>query len=468
MVRFMTTRPFLGILLITLTINLALSWVLIDRKQQVNRVKLESLARSQRDNLHNELLRLVFKIETLSALVVDGQGRIVEFERVAAALRDDNIIQAFALAPGGTISTVFPVSPDNNMLIGQNMLSGGLGCNEVLRARHASRLTLTGPVVLPNGNSALVGRLSLYLNDSQNHAQYWGTAAIFLRFPDVLDVSDLYILDSMQIPFGIWRGDKAKDETNLLAGSLESANGAMTVEMPLNILNTRWYIRIASDEVWYQSLESWLYVAMSVLLSLFLSGLVQRNYDLTGIRESLEAIAYRDPLTGALNRRGLFDDLQKRVDTSKDDKFSLYYIDLNKFKAINDTYGHEAGDRVLQLFTEVVRAHAPLAHVLGRIGGDEFVLLLRGAPDSRRDQAAIEAMLRDLAQGLPELNIPGPITFSMGKAVYPDNAQTADGLLCHADAAMYIEKEHARAHDHSPKTSPACCNSTTSDSAGHT
>ncbi len=469
MVRFMTTRPFLGILLVTLTVNLLLTWVLIDRKQQVNRVKLESIARSQRDNLRNQLLRLVFKVETLSALVLDSQGRIEEFERVAAALRDDSTIQAFALAPGGTINTVFPVSPANNMLIGQNMLAGGLGCNEVLTARHVSRLTLTGPVELPCGTSALVGRLSLYINDSQGDAQYWGTAAIFLRFPDVLSVTDLYLLDNMHIPFGIWRGDKTKDATALIAGSLESASGALAVEMPLNILNTKATIRLVSDEVWYQSLESWLYVGMSVLLSLFLSTLVQRNYDFTEIRKYLEAIAYRDPLTGALNRRGLFEDLQKRVDASKEDKFSLYYIDLNKFKAINDTYGHEAGDRVLQLFTEVVRSHAPLAHVLGRIGGDEFVLLLRGAPDFQRDYAAIEAMLKDLALGLPELNIPGPITFSMGRAVYPDDAQTADGLLCHADTAMYIEKEHARAQgDHSPQTSPACCSNTASCSAGHT
>ena len=445
MVRFMTTRPFLGILLVTLTTNLALTWVLIDRKQQVNRVKLESLARSQRDNLHNELLRLVFKIETLSALVVDGQGRVVEFERVAAALRDDNTIQAFALAPGGTISTVFPVSPANNMLIGQNMLSGGLGCNEVLKARHASRLTLTGPVVLPNGNTALVGRLSLYLNDSQRHAQYWGTAAIFIRFPDVLDISDLYILDTMHIPFGIWRDGKNRDETNLLAGSMTSANGPMAVEIPLNLLNTKWTIRLASGEAWYQSLESWLYVGMSVLLSLFLSILVQRNYELTGIRKYLEAIAYSDPLTGALNRRGLFDEMQKRVSAHNSEKFSLYYIDLNKFKPINDTYGHEAGDRVLQLFTAVVRAHAPLTHVLGRIGGDEFVLLLAGAADTQRDQILFDAVRKDLARGVPELNIPGPITFSLGRAVYPEDAQTADGLLCFADTAMYIEKEHARA-----------------------
>ena len=440
MVRFMTTRPFLGVMLITLTINLALTWVLIDRKQQVNRVKLESLARSQLDNLHNELLRLVFKIETLSALVVDGQGRMVEFERVAAALRDDNTIQAFALAPGGTISTVFPVSPANNMLIGQNMLSGGLGCNEVLKARHASRLTLTGPVVLPNGNTALVGRLSLYLNDSQRHAQYWGTAAIFIRFPDVLDISDLYILDTMHIPFGIWRDGKNRDETNLLAGSMTSANGPMAVEIPLNLLNTKWTIRLASGEAWYQSLESWLYVGMSVLLSLFLSILVQRNYELTGIRKYLEAIAYSDPLTGALNRRGLFDEMQKRVSAHNSEKFSLYYIDLNKFKPINDTYGHEAGDRVLQLFTEVVRAHAHVTHALGCIGGDEFVLLLNGSSDPQRDQATFDAMRRDLAQGLPMLKIPGPITFSMGRALYPDDAHTADGLLSCADAAMYLEK----------------------------
>ena len=97
------------------------------------------------------------------------------------------------------------------------------------------------------------------------------------------------------------------------------------------------------------------------------------------------------------------------------------------------------------------------------------MLLLRGAPDFRRDQTAIEAMLKDLALGLPELNIPGPITFSMGRAVYPDDAQTADGLLCHADAAMYIEKEHARAKgDHGPQTSPASCNNNASGSAGHT
>ena len=79
MVRFFSTRPFTGMLLITLAFNLLLTWVLIDRKQQIERVKLESIARSQRDNLQNDLLRLIFKTETLNALVIDNTGNIQEF-----------------------------------------------------------------------------------------------------------------------------------------------------------------------------------------------------------------------------------------------------------------------------------------------------------------------------------------------------------------------------------------------------
>jgi diguanylate cyclase (GGDEF)-like protein len=445
MVRFFTTRPFFGILLVSLTVNLLLTWVLVGRTQQVNHVKVESIARSQRDNLRNELLRLVFKIETLSTLVIDANGHIEEFERVAAALHDDHTIQAFALAPGGIITRVYPESPANNKLLGQNMLGPGLGSRESMAARHAPRLTLTGPVTLSDGSTVLVGRLSLYSSISGARAKYWGTAAIFLPFPDVLEVSDLYILENLNLPYGLWRSGKQRDERILLAGSPESASGSSLIEVPLNILNARWYIHISAGEAWYESLETWLYVALSILLSLFLAGLVQRNHDLMGIRTYLEAIAYRDPLTGALNRRGLFDDLQKRVSSAPHHKFTLYYIDLNNFKAINDTYGHEAGDRVLQLFTEVVRAHAHVTHVMGRIGGDEFILLLNGPPDPVLDQMVFEAMRKDLQRGLPAQKIPGPITFSMGRAVFPDDAQTADGLLSCADASMYTEKTRARA-----------------------
>lgn len=445
MVRSFSMRPFTGMLLITLAFNLLLTWVLIDRKQQIERVKLESIARSQRDNLQSDLLRLIFKTETLNALVIDNNGNIQEFERVAAALRDDDTIQAFVLAPGGTIDKVYPYTPANSLLVGQDMLDGNMGSHEAVTARHGAPLTLAGPVLLPNGDAALVGRLSVFLPDASGRPQYWGIAAILLRFPDVMTASDLYMLDSMNIDFGLWRTSPHKGEALLIAGNADSEKDAGSIDMPVTILNAHWLIRMSSGVAWYRSLESWLYVGMSVLLSLFLATLVQRNHDLTQIRTYLEAIAYRDALTGALNRRGLFEELQRRIAAPISKNFTLYYVDLNNFKGINDTYGHEAGDRVLQLFAEVVRAHAPVTHILGRMGGDEFVLLLNGNPSRERDKAAFARMRADLAKGLPELNIPGPFTFSMGSAVYPDSALTVDALLSCADTAMYQDKERAKA-----------------------
>lgn len=441
-------------LLIALAFNLLLTWILVDRKQQLERVKIESIARSQRDNLQNELLRLIFKTETLNALVLDRNGNIEEFERVAAALRDDDSIQAFALAPGGTIKWVYPFSPDNSLLLGQDMLDGSLGSQETMAAHHSSRLTMAGPVQLPCGNLALVGRLSVYLPDAEGLPHYWGTAAIFLRFPEVLAISDLYMLDSMDIAFGLWRISPPNGKTCLLAGNQSSGKASGGIEMPVTILNAHWMLRMSSGVAWYRSVETWLYVGMSILFSLFLSTLVQRNHDLNQIRTYLEAIAYRDPLTGALNRRGLFDELQRRLAAPTQKKFTLYYIDLNNFKGINDSYGHVAGDRVLQLFAEVVRAHAPVTHTLGRLGGDEFVLLLNGPPSRERDAAAFARMRADLAGGLPDMDVPGPITFSMGSAVYPDAALTVDALLSHADTAMYQDKQRAKAHSRRSAAAP--------------
>jgi diguanylate cyclase (GGDEF)-like protein len=249
----------------------------------------------------------------------------------------------------------------------------------------------------------------------------------------------------MNLAYEIWRTNPATGTKEFISSSrIHPADNAPGIELPLALLNTHWFIRIALVRPWYQYVETWLYVAMSLLLSLFLATIVQRNRDLTAIRQYLEAIAYKDPLTGALNRRGLFDEMARRTQPENSNKFTLYYIDLNKFKAINDTYGHEAGDRVLQHFADTVRTCVQAAHVLGRLGGDEFVLLLSGVPDPVRRRAAFDAMRIALAAGLPKQGVPGPFTFSIGQAVYPDDADNADGLLSKADEAMYRHKEYGR------------------------
>ena len=124
---------------------------------------------------------------------------------------------------------------------------------------------------------------------------------------------------------------------------------------------------------------------------------------------------------------------------------AVLVVNVNRFAAVNDTLGHDVGDELLKQVGQRLRMALREEDILARIGGDEFILLLNSAPDARRDHKAFEGMRRDMAHKLPALDISGPITFSMGRAVYPDDALTANGLLSHADAAMYIEKEHAKA-----------------------
>ena len=155
----------------------------------------------------------------------------------------------------------------------------------------------------------------------------------------------------------------------------------------------------------------------------------------------LEEIVYIDALTGCLNRRGLFNDLGQRIETAPEKKFSLYYLDLNKFKPINDDYGHKAGDRVLQHFAAIMHKYAPKPHALARIGGDEFILILPGENDVARTQEALENARRELANGLPAEGIPVAITFSVGMATYPDHGTDLDALLSRADQAMYRDKQ---------------------------
>lgn len=450
MLRFHTSRPFLGICIVALALNLCITWALIDRKQQMELVRLESVILAQRDNLHNELLHLVYKVETLSALVIRADGQTQDFERAASALSDEPSIEAMLLAPQGVVSKVYPLQDSTRALLGQNMLGEALGGREAAAIRHSGRLVLVGPVALPQGGLGLVARMPVYHSDGKGHVTYWGLVGLILKFPAVLSGTDLHMLENMNLAYEIWRTNPATGMKELISASrILPAESTPGIELPLTLLNSRWYIRISLVKPWYRYVETWLYVSISLLLSLFLATLVQRNRDLTEIRKYLEAIAYNDPLTGALNRRGIFEEMARRTKPGTKEKFTLYYIDLNKFKNINDTYGHEAGDRVLQHFADTVRAHAPAAHVLGRLGGDEFVVLLNGMPDSARCKTAFAAMRATLGRGLPDMGIPGPFTFSLGKAVFPDDADNADNLLSKADTAMYRQKErgHYRAKE---------------------
>lgn len=159
------------------------------------------------------------------------------------------------------------------------------------------------------------------------------------------------------------------------------------------------------------------------------------------VRAEIEYLASHDALTGALTRRALIDTCERELERCrrKGHSMSLLMIDLDNFKAINDSHGHQAGDRVLVDFVARVTALLRRPDHFGRFGGEEFVALL---PETSLEDAQIvaERIRADIAGA----GVQPWCTVSIGVAVSSADHATVDALLGRADTALYAAKTAGR------------------------
>lgn len=161
--------------------------------------------------------------------------------------------------------------------------------------------------------------------------------------------------------------------------------------------------------------------------------------------EKVAQMAFHDPLTGLPNRKLLLDYLGRNILQARRDKsrLAVFFLDLDRFKVINDSLGHSVGDKVLQTVAERVKRTVREADSVGRMGGDEFVIV---TPDIHGvgDAVHIAQKVRD---GVREvMHVEGRELFvstSMGIAFYPGDGEDAESLLKNADTAMYRAKSQA-------------------------
>jgi diguanylate cyclase (GGDEF)-like protein len=154
-----------------------------------------------------------------------------------------------------------------------------------------------------------------------------------------------------------------------------------------------------------------------------------------------------DDLTGLPNRAYLTESLDRAIAHAqrKNHKVALLFLDLNGFKAVNDTFGHKAGDEVLTEFSKIIRALSRAGDLVARLGGDEFAVIIPQATEIAELEKAAERF-RSVSLARKHL----AITASVGIAVYPDDAPDADGLIKSSDAAMYQQKRAQRTQGGQP------------------
>ncbi len=216
-----------------------------------------------------------------------------------------------------------------------------------------------------------------------------------------------------------------------------SASEPAAVKQPAPDVIER-FVGVVPEEIWLALAGSLLLAAVGVGIALRSGWRVRRQ---AGQFAAVSAAALTDPLTGVLNRRGFLDAAERELARARryERPFALAYADVRGLKAVNDTEGHLAGDKLLKQAAELLAASARADDIVGRIGGDELALLL--PEQSTEGAAALTDRIRDeLPRRRGAAGIDSRWDLTVGTATFPEDGQTIEQLLEVADRRLYQQR----------------------------
>jgi len=221
---------------------------------------------------------------------------------------------------------------------------------------------------------------------------------------------------------------------------LGEAAGQVVHERYMRCINARTTVRYEED----LALPSGDFIWRTTLTPIMKNGqiieIVGSAIDITdfkALENKLKEQANKDFLTGLYNRNAMYDYLKKLMDENT--SFWLYFIDINDFKPINDTYGHEIGDRVLKEVASRLKKLSDEALFVSRLGGDEFAIVCLCKENDYKPKDRI--IKNKLSQILTIQDKEIEVFIALGKAKFPEDGQTIKTLLAKADSHMYKNKK---------------------------
>lgn len=163
-------------------------------------------------------------------------------------------------------------------------------------------------------------------------------------------------------------------------------------------------------------------------------------------QQRLDRLAHHDQLTGLPNRLFLAVHLPMAMEESRKSRkpLAVLFLDLDRFKHINDTHGHEVGDKLLQEVAQRIQASVRAEDIVVRMGGDEFVVILSGIKTLEQANETAARILASLKEPLVIAGQPLVTTVSIGLSMYPRDGEDVGALLRHSDTAMYQAKDRGR------------------------
>lgn len=417
--------------------------VSIINRMNMEELKVERLVAEKSLLISDEIERPLYKTQALAALVVQGNGDIKNFDKIASMLIHDAHIANVLIAPDGVVSRVYPVQ-GNEAVLGLDLFNSGPGGRAAFLAKESGRFTLSASFEGVQGRNIIAGRMPVYLDTPDGRRTFWGIVSVTLPFPEVLDNVGMETFEEQGYAYQLRVNTGGGTAAAIVSSSGDIKEGSSSIRRYIQIYGAAWQLFVSNTRMWYDYPENIASVLAGIIISFLVLLFMQNNSRLSRISIKLEYMATSDPLTGIYNRRYFMERMpvhMKRVYREGQNGYMIIF-DLDNFKKVNDEYGHLAGDEVLIETTSRIRRQMRSGDLFARFGGEEFIIFVPGGDDQSARQVAERMRLSIAGKVFEYEEVSLVMTASFGVAKIEDNQ--FEEAIRQADEALYKAKNEGR------------------------
>lgn len=385
------------------------------------------------DRMIEELNKGIEITNTLKHCLISENGKLDRFDDVADSMMTD-YVQSIQLAPKGVVKQIYPEKGNE---AGKIDLVHDKMRGEIVRyGINKHMVIMQGPFKLKQGGNGIAIRNPIYLENNNGESYFWGLTIVIIRVPDIF-YDSVKSLSDFGYSYRLYKTESPlSSKFELIDGSKEK-----TVDPVSHIFKLGgcvWKLNVMPKNGWDKKDNFFLMELCGIVILLLLEGLAVAILMLTRQHRKLKRLATTDGMTGLYNRTGFNEHMESYLDGADNEKCVGILLDVDNFKLINDMYGHDIGDKVLKHLSESMKQTFLKDSIIGRNGGDEFCIILKGQTASEAE-TTIEKFCKQ-ERILKYKGKEYSYSISLGYAEYPTQAKRGSQLIHYADIALYEVK----------------------------